>query len=169
MEIITKDIHIRPEIKYYDLERLRAENSDYDRQHKVTQYDVNKVNRLMDCVQGRICIGVAAGDRVRAVGKRNSGEERVYKNALIENTFDGRVSMCMEPYVPFTVEQDGVVRLSSSGGYWLGEKDFSRFKQLGYVMGEFKTWGHCGVCGGGAVYFNTWVNYWQYINKDKIY
>jgi len=176
-DIVRIDVikpEFRPKPEYYTLPSLRAENSSYNLDHKVTQYDVNKVNRLIDCVHSYIGLSVQQGDRMQAVGENHKGEKRTYTNALIQDLHGGycrerAVNMCVEPYVPFTEEDCGRIVLSASGGYWLGEKNFKAFEHVGYVKGNFCTWGHCGGCANGAVRFKTYVNYWYYENKEKIY
>ena len=173
MGIITKP-ELPPSVEYYDMGMLQNQNVSYHHQHGLKQYDLNKVNRLIDCIHSQIGMSIRGGDRCKAIGKNSNGV-KTYTNALIEKISDyygdgvRRVSLCTQPYVPFTTEHNGSISCSASGGYWLSESNFRLFKHIGFVKGRFCTWGHCGATGNGAVEFETWVNYWEYQNLKDIY
>lgn len=149
---------------YYNLESLKEQNISYNHEHRVTQQDVNKVNRLIDIIEKRSHL--EPGDIIKCVGT-----DKTYENGHIEYAGDwypGAFHICTEPYSPFVAEAGGRLNIDTSGGYWIAEKDKNKFIRICKRNKRFKTWGHNGACGNGAVYFNAEVTAWEY-HSDKIY
>jgi len=159
--------------KYYTLETLKQINRSYDREHVVTQYDVNKVNRLIDVIEKNSSVFLAVGDIIQCHGYNDyHKKDMIYDNGHLEdlNYLDtGKLSICTEPYTPFTWERSEKPTFSTSGGYWFAENDKTKFELIGHRLKTFCAWGHNGATANGAVNFQARVNVWKYVNKDKIY
>lgn len=157
--------------KAYDLESLKLQNASYDNQHGVSQYDVDKVNVLIDAIE-RQCSTLAPGCIIECHGFSNSKNTNVvYKNGHLENMnyFDSGLFICTEPYVPFTRIEEDSVRFNTSGGYWITEQDKSKFELIGQRVKTFCAWGNRGMRANGAVEFLAKVNVYKYVNREVIY
>ena len=99
----------------YSIETLRELNVSYDREHWLTQDDVDMANNYVQLIERiRSEITPQVGDRVVYVTEHGD----YYGHALIDHMHrdEERLSVCERPYVPFVWKEDGSIRLSVSGG-----------------------------------------------------
>ena len=144
----------------YSIETLRELNVSYDREHWLTQDDVDMANNYVQLIERiRSEITPQVGDRVVYVTEHGD----YYGHALIDHMHrdEERLSVCERPYVPFVWKEDGSIRLSVSGGAFhrVNPKDM---KFLKWTEGAFKDWGSCGACANGSVTFLARVPLWFY-------
>jgi hypothetical protein len=147
----------------YDLETLKKENFSYDREHGVTQSDVDKANMYVALIESsRNAKLPASGDIVQLTDRHGN----YYGNAHIERV-DSKVYVCEQPYVPFIKPDKTGIFCNTSGGAWLNIP--VQLKLIGKRSKRFCDWGHCGACGNGAIHFNAEVNVWEYIEPEPLY
>ena len=99
----------------YSIETLRELNASYDREHWLTQDDVDMANNYVQLIERtRSEITPQVGDKVVYVTEHGD----YYGHALIDHMHrdEERLSVCERPYVPFVWKEDGSIRLSVSGG-----------------------------------------------------
>ena len=99
----------------YSIETLRELNVSYDREHWLTQDDVDMANNYVQLIERtRSEITPQVGDRVVYVTEHGD----YYGHALIDHMHrdEERLSVCERPYVSFVWKEDGSIRLSVSGG-----------------------------------------------------
>lgn len=77
-----------------------------------------------------------------------------------------RSALC--PYVPFVWATAGGIGCSVSGGPFTVVAPHA-LHPTGSVPGDFCAWGHCGVCGNGAVRFCAEVPLWEYREPEPLY
>jgi hypothetical protein len=96
----------------------------------------------------------------------------VYERGHLENEnyFDTYgYNFCVQPSIPNVgLTKKGGVSYSTSGGYWVTEKDGKKFKYVGTRKKLFWTFGHNGACGNGGVYFKAEVAVWEF-ESEEIY
>ena len=151
----------------YSIETLRELNASYDREHWLTQDDVDMANNYVQLIERtRSEITPQVGDRVVYVTEHGD----YYGHALIDHMHrdEERLSVCERPYVPFVWKEDGSIRLSVSGGAFhrVNPKDM---KFLKWTEGAFKDWGSCGACANGSVTFLARVPLWFYAEPNPKY
>ena len=151
----------------YSIETLRELNVSYDREHWLTQDDVDMANNYVQLIERtRSEITPQVGDRVVYVTEHGD----YYGHALIDHMHrdEERLSVCERPYVPFVWKEDGSIRLSVSGGAFhrVNPKDM---KFLKWTEGAFKDWGSCGACANGSVTFLARVPLWFYAEPNPRY
>lgn len=151
----------------YSIETLRELNVSYDREHWLTQDDVDMANNYVQLIERtRSEITPQVGDRVVYVTEHGD----YYGHALIDHMHrdEERLSVCERPYVPFVWKEDGSIRLSVSGGAFhrVNPKDM---KFLKWTEGAFKDWGSCGACANGSVTFLARVPLWFYAEPNPKY
>lgn len=152
----------------YTLETLKKGNESYDYQHGVNDADVININKLKTLLEDSLKTDLRAG--VIVVCK---GEEKTYENGHLDavnylNEYGYHV--CVQPsiYVGFSDRGFGYW-FSTSGGYFFHEKDSGKFIPTGETrLKRFWTFGHCGACGGGGIYFQAEVAVYKY-ESDRIY
>lgn len=151
---------------FYTVETLQSLNNSHDYGYDVSQSDSDKVNRLISFIQK----------------ERDSHEEPVsggiieyttrsgdyYAHAHIERIKDGYQEICLLPYVPFCYEDTGRARFDTSNEPWT-HLDKVLLEPAGIRAKLFKTWGHCGRCASGAVYFKAFVRVWRYTEPKPLF
>lgn len=153
--------------KKYTLETLLPLNVSYDRDHGLTQADVDMVNDYVDSIEStRSKTKPQVGDRLIYVDKYGT----YYDYALVESEVaeEGLLSICEQPYIPFVFRSENEIRLSVSGGAFhrINPADMKFVK---WVDGSFKDWGHCRACANGAVAFYARVPLWSYSEPNPLY
>jgi len=152
----------------YTLETLKNENESYDKQHGVNHSDVIEINKLKALLETSLKTALRAG--VIVVCK---GEEKTYENGHLDSVNylnEYGYHVCVQPsvYVGLSDNEFGYW-FSTSGGYFFCEKDSGKFKSTGETrLKTFWTFGHCGACGGGGIYFKAEVAVYEY-ESDRIY
>jgi hypothetical protein len=142
----------------YTLESLKKYDERFDYIHKVTEKDVEIVNKLVLGITKTRNNTPQTGDIV--IFKDKYGD--LYENAHIEVIRENDIEICCNPYVPFTdydLEQNKLYT-NTSGGHWTSVPKELKF--IGTKKKKFKQWGHCGACGDGAISFEVDVNVWEY-------
>ena len=142
----------------YDIETLKTLNVLYDREHRLTQEDVDMANRYVELIERtRLEITPQVGDRLIYLSRYGD----YYGNALIDSMDEKKnlLSICEQPYVPFVWQSADNIRLSVSGGAFHHVKT-DDLKFNGWTEGAFKDWGHCRSCANGAVTFTARVPQW---------
>ena len=151
----------------YGIETLKTLNVLYDREHRLTQEDVDMANRYVELIERtRSEMTPQVGDRLIFLSRHGD----YYGNALIDSADEkkGLLSICEQPYVPFVWQSADNIRLSVSGGaFHHVETDDLKFN--GWTEGAFKDWGHCGACAHGAVTFTAKVPQWIYREPEPLY
>ena len=146
------------EEKKYDIGTLRQTNQSYDYDHRLTEQDVIKVNKLVERIESsRSDIKPKPGDRLLYTSKR--GEYSPI--AFIEKNNGGELYVCVGPMVPFVETMGYQTYYDVSGGPFTGMHE-SKLTYKGTVNNNFKTWGHSGACANGAVHFHAKVSMWEY-------
>ena len=143
----------------YDIETLKTLNVLYDREHRLTQEDVDMANRYVELIERtRLEITPQVGDRLIYLSRYGD----YYGNALIDSMDEKKnlLSICEQPYVPFVWQSADNIRLSVSGGAFHHVKT-DDLKFNGWTEGAFKDWGHCRSCANGAVTFTARVPQWR--------
>ena len=149
----------------YDVKTLLSLNESYDYDHKLTEWDVDKVNNLVKEVESS-----------RSVTKPKAGDRLLYTSAygdyspeaFIEKNRKGELFVCVGPMVPFVELSEANIYYDVSGGPFTGMHE-DKLKYVGTVNNYFKTWGHSGACANGAVHFLVEVNMWEYIEPEPLY
>mgnify|MGYP001099034262 CR=1 FL=1 len=99
----------------YGIETLKELNVLYDREHWLTQEDVDMANRYVELIERtRSEITPQIGDRLIFLSRHGD----YYANALIDSADEkkGLLSICEQPYVPFVWQAADNIRLCVSGG-----------------------------------------------------
>lgn len=149
----------------YTLETLLPLNVSYDREHTLKQSDVDMVNRLVEAIESsRSNVVPKIGDRMRHVDRHGD----YYGYALLEKEHGNNISVCLQPYVPFTGIGKRGIWVDVSGGPFTGIAR-ADMKFIGWEKGVFCAWGHCGACGNGSVRFIAKVAGWEYIEPNPLY
>lgn len=151
----------------YTVESLRQINPAYDMQYRVTQSDVDMVNKYVKAiVDSRGDTKIQVGDIVELTTAHGD----YYCNAHIE-TYDeeaDRWSTCEQPYTPFIYfNNKGSLRCNTSEGAWTALPN--ALKYIGKRTKAFCDFGHNGPCGGGAVHFEAEVSVWEYKEENPRY
>lgn len=149
----------------YTLETLLPLNVSYDREHILRQSDVDMVNRLVEVIEDSRSDSIPKiGDRMRHTDRHGD----FYGHALLEKVRGDKISVCLQPYVPFVGIGEPDIWIDVSGGPFTsivpGDMKFTGWKE-----GMFKAWGHCGPCANGTVSFTAKVPGWEYIEPDPLY
>lgn len=146
----------------YTLEGLIDVNPSYHHEHRVTESDVQKANRIARVIEStRTDYAPRVGDIVQYTNKYGN----YYAQAHIENmNEEGRWVICEQPMIPFVMVDNGAVCTSTSGGAWSSVP--GKLEYVGTTQKLFKDWGHCGRCGGGAFRVIARVNVWRYTDGN---
>lgn len=149
----------------YTLETLLPLNVSYDREHILRQSDVDMVNRLVEVIEDSRSDSIPKiGDRMRHTDRHGD----FYGHALLEKVRGDKISVCLQPYVPFVGIGEPDIWIDVSGGPFSsivpGDMKFTGWKE-----GMFKAWGHCGPCANGTVSFTAKVPVWEYIEPEPLY
>ncbi len=103
-------------VKKYTLETLLPLNVSYDRDHGLTQEDVDMVNSLVETIERtRSECTPKIGDRLAYVDRHG----KYYGYALIEAEIgdEGLLSICEQPYIHSYVKVGTLAAVSHGGGY----------------------------------------------------
>ena len=151
---------------FYTLETLRCLNDAHDYGYDVSGEDTDKVNRLISFIQKERDSHEepVAGDMIEYTTRNGD----YYAHAHIERIKDGYQEICLLPYVPFCYEDTERASYYTSGGPWT-HLDKVSLEPAGVRVKLFKTWGHCGRCASGAVYFKTFVRVWRYTEPEPLF
>lgn len=148
----------------YNIGTLRPMNGSYDREHTLTERDVDTVNGMTALIEDTRTDEPATGDRMLFTNRYGD----YYPSALVEKRSGGELVVCEQPFVPFVFQSPDGISLSVSGGGFVGipvhEPEY-----VGKTQGDFKLWGHKGSCGNGAVTFRAKVNLWEYAEPNPLY
>jgi hypothetical protein len=146
----------------YSSETLIAFNTSYHQEHRVTEADVEKINRLVSLIEAARQIEPTFpldGDRIICVSPTRG---IVSRNGHIQkrNSFSEWMTICTSPYIPFIEER---LHSDASGGYWISvqEKDIPSFTFVGKGPKTFCAWGHMGMTRNGALDFQAEVYVWE--------
>lgn len=150
----------------YSRETLLTMNTLYDREHHLTQEDVDAANALVRHIEHtRNPLVSQGGDRVRYTTRHGD----FHGNALIEAVReDGTLSICLCPYVPFVWRTADGIGCAVSGGPFTAVAA-KALQPAESVQEDFCDWGHCGACGNGAVRFCAEVPLWEYREPEPLY
>lgn len=153
-------------MKMYTLDTLKVINESYDAQHRVTLQDVEKVNQLVEVIEGSRSKDLPkVGDIVEFTTKNGD----YYSHAHIESLLKGKLELCEKPHSPFASINSNKtsIHTSTSGGAW--SKIPLDLQYVGTKKKEFIAWGHNGACGNGAVTFFAEVSVWEYTEGNPTY
>lgn len=149
----------------YNIESLVKKNPYYDREHRVTQADVDMANSYTELIENtRSSIIPKAGDMLRYTDQHGD----YYPYAHIEHNSNGMCHICECPSVPFISSDTAGIRCSTSGGAWT-HLEADSLKYIGKEHKYFCDWGHRGACANGSVHFATTVSVWEYIHPEPLY
>ncbi len=151
--------------KKYTIETLLPLNLSYDRDHTLTQADVDMANRLVELIENSRSEQIPkVGDRIRHVDRH--GDFSGY--GLLERAVEDGISVCLHPYAPFVGTDEDGLWLSVSGGPFTTIKP-EDMEFTGWCEGVFSAWGHCGACANGSVRFTAMVPKWACNEPDPLY
>ena len=146
----------------YTKDRLIALNTSYHFDHRVTDADLEKINRLVRLIEAARQSEPTYpldGDRIICV---SPDKGIVSRNGHIQRrqSFGYWMTICTDPYIPFIDES---LESDASGGYWIivQEKDRASFTFVGRELKTFCAWGHMGMTGNGAIDFQAEVYVWE--------
>lgn len=160
----TKEVEKEQNSKY-NIESLIKKNPYYDKEHRVTQADVNMANSYVELIENtRSCTTPKAGDVLRYTNQHGD----YYPYAHIENNSNGICNICESPSVPFIGANTVGIRCNTSGGSW-GDLEACNLRYIGREDKYFCDWGHWGTCANGAVHFTAQVSVWEYIHPEPLY
>jgi hypothetical protein len=150
----------------YSLESLRPLNVVFDSEHRLEQSDVDIVNKRIKLIESMRGALPCPGDMIEYT---NEYGEYV-KNAQIWS-YDAateQVSFYAYPHVPYVFLANGGTGVSfDSGGAMETVVEAAALTYVGKRDKVFKTFGHCGVTGHGAVCFQAQVNVWEYTAPNQ--
>lgn len=149
----------------YTLERLQAENKSYCPNNVPTQpdeHDLNIVNRLLEALAAARegAQAPTQGDSVRYTSDYGD----FYQNAMIDSINGERVSLCEQPSA-YALSNGHV---SISGGAFKSV-DSSKLEYIGEKERLFWSFGSCGACAHGGIYFMARVHEWQYTPEHPMH
>ena len=108
----TKEVEKEQNSKY-NIESLIKKNPYYDKEHRITQADVNMANSYVELIENtRSCTTPKAGDMLRYTNQHGD----YYPYAHIENNSNGICNICESPSVPFIGANTVGIRCNTSGG-----------------------------------------------------
>jgi hypothetical protein len=146
----------------YTKDELIAVNTSYHHDHRVTDADVDKINRLVSLIEAARQgdpIAPIDGDRIMCVSPEKGV---VSRNGHIQRrmSFCDFMTICTQPYTPFIDER---LYSDASGGYWITicESDLASFTFVGRELKTFCAWGHMGMTANGAIDFQAEVFVWE--------
>ena len=151
----------------YTKDRLIALNPSYHLEHRVTEADLEKINRLVSLIEAARQHDPTSpldGDRIICISPERGV---VSRNGHIQRrmSFSDWMTVCTHPYTPFI---DETLRSDASGGYWvsLQEKDIPLFTFVGKEPKTFCAWGHTGMTRNGAIDFQAEVFVWEFTHQS---
>jgi hypothetical protein len=146
----------------YTRDTLIACNASYHLEHRVTEGDVEKINKLVSLIEAIRQSDPTApidGDRIICVSPERG---IVSRNGHIQRrqSLSDWMTICTQPYTPFIDES---LYSDASGGYWIivQEKDIPSFTFVSRELKTFCAWGHMGMCANGAIDFQAEVFVWE--------
>ncbi len=148
-----------------DTLKANAANASFILKHGLTVQDVKIANLMHDLIlNSRDKKRPAPGDIIVCYSDRAR-----YENGHLETDIkEEYASICTRPHTPFVVDGFDMPFFSTSGGYWISEKDPKMFEYAGERKKMFCAWGHKGACASGAVCFEVMVNAWN-LHREDIY
>lgn len=151
---------------FYTVETLQNLNDAHDYRYDVSESDTEKVNSLISLIQKERenQKEPVAGDMIEFTTR--SGD--YYNRAHIERIKDGCLEICLSPHTPFCYDDVEQACYDTSGGPWT-HLDNTKPEPARIKAKLFKTWGHCGRCASGAVYFKTFVRSWRYTESKPVF
>ena len=153
---------------FYNMEKLQSFCSLHNPGYRITERDVEKVNRLITWIkEDRKETGEvypAIGDIVEYTTR--SGE--YHGRSHIEYSGDDSITVCLHPGIPCCYEDTGRIRYTTHGKSY-STLDRKNLEPAGSAPKEFKTWGHAGRNPRGTVYFQTSVRMWRYIEPQPYF
>lgn len=156
---------IKKKYTTYSIGTLRFCNRAYDSEHGVCSADVTKVNKLIWLLEkDRPHNYPVPGDIVRYTSQY--GE--YLPKAHIKNTDNGICTIREQAGVYVDRSTKKGIFLMDSGGCVV-EIPLSGLKYKGKELKSFWTFGSCGACGGGGLYFRAKVNVWEYIHPEPYF
>lgn len=152
----------------YDMEKLQDFCNRRNRECRITESDVEKVNRLITRIREDRTedggIHPVTGDIVEYTAR--NGE--YYGRSHIEYIGDGSITVCLHPDIPFCHRDTGGIKYTTHGkGY--STLDRNLFEPAGTAPKEFKTWGHAGRSPRGTVHFQAPVRVWRYTDPQPYF
>lgn len=151
----------------YTRETLIALNPSYHHEHRVTDTDVEKINRLVRLIeaarQGEPSWPID-GDRIICVSPEKGVVSR-HGHIQKQQSFGYWMTICTHPFTPFI---DVSLASDASGGYWIivKETDRAAFTFVGKEPKTFCAWGHVGMTRNGAIDFQAQVNVWEFTSPS---
>jgi hypothetical protein len=156
---------LQTETERYNARTLLQLNESYDCDHSLSEWDVAKVNNLVERIESsRSATKPEAGDRLLYTSKHGDYSPV----AFIEKNRNGELFVCVKPMTPFAELSDGIITYDVSGGPFTGMHE-GELKYAGTVDNPFKTWGHGGPKANGAVYFLSEVSLWEYAEAEPLF
>lgn len=142
-----------------------TENLQYVNEHRYSDRDLEKAMTWRSLINARYKETKGTpqmGDIVHIYG--DNGKE--YARARITEGFDGGLSICTQPYIPWVSGfNSGKIMTNTSGGYFRECKP-EKLELLGKETAQFLDWGRLGSGGNQAIYFSATVNHWKLVDKE---
>lgn len=141
----------------YTIETLKKMNPVFDFKYRITDADVTMINRLIKKIESQILTHVVhMGDSVQYTDEYGC----YYPDGTVANMF-GEMQICEHASIYVGEDQHGKIYQNVSGGAF-NKCKINDFKYIGTVKKTFWTFGHCGACESGGIYFEALVNQWEY-------
>ena len=157
-----------PKCRMYTQERLRRINTVYlsDYSHEIRKSDVRFANR---CVKMMYNTLGADKPRVGDIIQYTTREGIYYPHAHLDSIENDRVSVCLNPFVPFVFMQDGAVHFNAVSGGPFVRISSSMLKKAGVESKWARFFGSAGVCAHGAIDFEGYASCWEYKEEGLLF
>lgn len=151
----------------YTLESLKPLNTVYDSEHRLDQDDVDAVNRFVELIGGTRSEKPLPGDSIDFTDEYGHYNENTRVRAVDDET--GQLSIRVCSHIPFIYREDNAQGFGfhNSGGGLLTSVAAVDLTYIGKREKTFAVFGHTYHPAHSAIYFQAWVNVWEYIAPNQ--
>lgn len=148
------------------LKGLNASNRSYDKEHRITQSDVDIANNWVKFIEEtRDSNKPKVGDVVVFTDKYGYYFENAHINSIEEN----KAEIIELPQTPFVGKDRQGIELTANACGGTESTIPVEMKYIGKKEKNFIDWGHCGATANGTISFLAEVNVWEYSETDSKY
>ena len=146
----------------YTLESLKVLNPKFQPHGIVTEINYDDVSSVNTLIKHMERLRAIAGKAVVGDSVRFTNENGTYYHYAMIDKIDNEVTICESPSA--FVFCNGNVMLS--GGRFKSVS-LNKLVYIGKTERTFWTFGHCGACAHGGIYFKAFVNEFEYHLNNK--